>query len=150
MAVSALDKGKGRALPEELDTEGAERTTARATSPSVASNSSESDADSDSSDSSSSSSESEEDSDFDSDSEEDVTPEFLESLLAKARQNATRTATKQVASGNGEEEFIQLNSDDEDENGKKKEPYVLPVLMFIAVGLDPTSPFAMLQTITPT
>ncbi|KAI0662267.1 hypothetical protein C8Q70DRAFT_636015 [Cubamyces menziesii] len=127
MAISGLDKGKGRALPEELDTEGAERTTARATSPSAASNSSESDADSDSSDSGSSSSESEEDSDSDSDSEEDVTPEFLESLLAKARQNATRTATKQVASGNGEEEFIQLNSDDEDENGKKKEPPLPPL-----------------------
>ncbi|KAJ2978324.1 hypothetical protein NUW54_g11300 [Trametes sanguinea] len=120
MSVTSLEKGKGRARPEDLENE--EATAAAATLASAGSNASESDASSDSSDDSSGSDSdaSTSDSDSDSDSEEEVTQEFLESLLARARQNAAKSATKQAASGNGEEEFIQLGSDDED--GKKEPP----------------------------
>ncbi|KAI0647737.1 hypothetical protein C8Q79DRAFT_894004, partial [Trametes meyenii] len=79
-----------------------------------------SDSDSDSSDS-----ESEASSDSDPDSEDDVTSEFLESLLAKARQNASKSGKPAAASGNGEEEFIQLGSDDDD--NEKKEPPLPPL-----------------------
>ncbi len=120
MTVTALDKGKGRARPEDLeDAEVAQENAGSAAS--SHSSDSDSDSDSDSSDDSS-------DSDSDSDSGEDVTPEFLESLLEKARQNArAKAATRPLANNGGEEEFIHLGSDDEEERNKK-EPYVLRYL----------------------
>ena len=88
MAETALDKGKGRARPEDLE----EETTAQeeaAVNASSGSSQSDSDSDSDSSDSDSDTSS---DSNSDSESEDDVTPEFLESLLERARQNARAKA----------------------------------------------------------
>ncbi|KAI0771158.1 Fcf2-domain-containing protein [Trametes elegans] len=122
MSLAALDKGKGRALPEDL-VEDTARAAARPTSPSAGSSSS--DSDNDSSDDASDSDSDASTSDSDSNSEDGVTTEFLESLLAKARQNASKASSRQAASGNGEEEFIQLGSDDESEE-KKERP--LPAL----------------------
>ncbi|EIW59053.1 Fcf2-domain-containing protein [Trametes versicolor FP-101664 SS1] len=120
MAPTALDKGKARARAEDVEKDVAPVNT-RATSPSARSSSSGSDTDSDSSDSDSDTS----GSDSDSDSEDDVTQEFLEYLLAQARRNASQASAQQAASKSGEEEFIQLDSDDEGE-GKKQLP--LPAL----------------------
>ena len=74
---------------------------------------SDSDSDSDSSTTSDSS---------DSDSDDDVNSDVLDSLLAKARQNARAKAAQPAGTDGGEEEFIHLGSDDED--GAKKEPCV--------------------------
>ncbi|KAI0632454.1 hypothetical protein C8Q77DRAFT_1125817 [Trametes polyzona] len=123
MAVAALDKGKGRARPEDIEEEEVALAAARAASP-TAGSTSESDEDSDSLDDSSDS-ETDASSDSDSDSEDDVTPEFLESLLAQARRNASKAAAGPSADGKGEEEFIQLGSDDEGED--KKEPPLPPL-----------------------
>ncbi|KAL1950774.1 hypothetical protein VTO73DRAFT_5898 [Trametes versicolor] len=120
MAPTALDKGKARVHVEDIEADVAPVNT-RATSPSARSSSSGSDTDSDSSESDSDTS----GSDSDSDSEDDVTQEFLESLLVQARRNASQASAKQAASKSGEEEFIQLDSDDEGE-GKKHLP--LPAL----------------------
>ncbi|OSD07555.1 Fcf2-domain-containing protein [Trametes coccinea BRFM310] len=128
MSITTLDKGKGRARPEDLEEE--ETTAAAATHASAGSNAADSDAESNSSegssdsDSDSDASTSDSDSDSDSYSEEEAAQEFLESLLARARQNAAKSATKQAAGGNGEEEFIQLGDDDDDE---KKEPPLPPL-----------------------
>ncbi|PIL22861.1 hypothetical protein GSI_15557 [Ganoderma sinense ZZ0214-1] len=114
MATTALEKGKGRARPEDLEDDEVEQTSAASAS-SEDSDSSDSDSDSDSSDDSSS------DSDSDSDSGEEVTQEFLDALLERARQNA-RAKAKQaaVAAKGGEDEFIHLGSDDEGEEKKQK------------------------------
>ncbi|KAI0826736.1 hypothetical protein BC628DRAFT_1371586 [Trametes gibbosa] len=123
MARATVGKGKGRAIPEDLEDDAVEPTTTRAASLSAASGSpstgSESSDDSSDSDSSASAS------DSNADSEDDVTPEFLELLLAQARRNAAKATAAQAANGNNEEEFIQLGSDEED--GNKKEP-PLPAL----------------------
>lgn len=117
MATTPSSKGKGRARPEDLEDTEVAPTATRAASVSAASDAS---SDSDSSDDSSDSDSSASGSDSDSDSEDDVTPEFLESLLAQARRNAAKAAAEQAASGNNEEEFIELGSDEEGEN--KKQP----------------------------
>ncbi|KAI1794846.1 Fcf2-domain-containing protein [Ganoderma leucocontextum] len=108
MAVTALEKGKGRARPEDLEEDEVEQTSAASAS-SEGSDSSDSNSDSDSSDSDSSSS------DSDSESGDDVTQEFLESLLERARENARAKAKQAVVVEGGEEEFIQLGSDDGDD-----------------------------------
>ncbi|KAH9851577.1 Fcf2-domain-containing protein [Lenzites betulinus] len=122
MATTTSSKGKGRARPEDLEDTEVAPTNTRAASVSAASDAS---SDNDSSDDSSNSDSSVSGSDSDSDSEDDVTPEFLESLLAQARRNAAKAAAEQAASGNNEEEFIELGSDEEGEN-KKQPP--LPAL----------------------
>ncbi|TBU47395.1 Fcf2-domain-containing protein [Dichomitus squalens] len=111
MAVTALEKGKGRARPEDLEADEIEQTSAASAS-SADSDSSGSDSDSDSPDDFSSSG-------SDSNSEDDVTPEFLESLLTQARQNV-RAKAKQLAGGGGEEEFIQLGGDEGDNDTTAK------------------------------
>ena len=116
MAVTTLEKGKGRARPEDIEEDEVERTSAASAS-SEDSDSSDSDSDSDSSSDDSSS-----DSDSDSESGDEVTQEFLDSLLERARQNARAKVKQASAVEGGEEEFIHLGSDDEDE--AKKEKYV--------------------------
>lgn len=91
MPLGALDKGKGKAIPEPTS--------------SVSSSSG-----------SGSESSSSEDTESESGSEDEITPEYLESLLQKARQNVASTSRK-----SNEEEVIKLG-------GGSKEGYVLPVL----------------------
>jgi uncharacterized Zn finger protein (UPF0148 family) len=87
MALTALDKGKGKAVPE----------THKETSESGSSSSSASSSDSDSSSS-------------ESESEDEVTPEYLESLLEKARQSAAvRHSARKNYNGAHEEEMIKLS-----------------------------------------
>ncbi|KAI0042480.1 Fcf2-domain-containing protein [Auriscalpium vulgare] len=76
MALTALDKGKGKAMPEDREHEQSSSSSSSGSEPN-----SSSESDSDSSDDSA------------SDSEEDITPEYLESLLDKARQNAAGSAS---------------------------------------------------------
>ena len=71
MSAAALDKGKGKALPEEQEHLEAEEDVSSASS---SASDSDTDSESDTSDS--------------SDSEEEITQEQLDSLLEKARQNA--------------------------------------------------------------
>ncbi|KAI0700021.1 Fcf2 pre-rRNA processing-domain-containing protein [Cerioporus squamosus] len=110
MALAALDKGKERRV---------QKTWKRMRSTTTNSSSSDSDSDSDSSDSDSESDSS------DSDSEDDVSPDVLDSLLAKARQNARAKALQAAGAAGGEEEFIRLGSDDEDE--AKEQPPLPPL-----------------------
>ncbi|KAI8978823.1 hypothetical protein BD414DRAFT_494521 [Trametes punicea] len=121
MAVTALEKGKGRALSEDLDEEVVAPTT-RATSPSAGSTSSDPDEDGDSGDDSSDSDSDSSASDSESESGTEATQDFLESLLAKARQNASKSGANQDASGSGEEEFIHLGSDDDEDEQKEGPP----------------------------
>ena len=114
MAPTRLDKGKARALPEELEEE--EIAQAAAASSEVSGSDAGSDySDSDSESSSSSSS----DSDSDSESEDDVTPAHLEALLNKARENA-RAKAKSLHQEGDEEQFIRIGENDE-EPGHEKE-----------------------------
>lgn len=86
MALTALDKGKGKAVPDTLeDTSGSDSSSSLASG----------------SDSDGSTSESE--------SEDEVTPEYLESLLEKARQSAVaRHGARESDNGPHEEEMIKL------------------------------------------
>ncbi|RDX50271.1 Fcf2-domain-containing protein [Lentinus brumalis] len=111
MALAALDKGKGKARLEDLEDEEIDQNEVEG---SESSSSSDSDSDSDSSDS-----------DSDSDSEDDISPDVLDSLLAKARQNARAKALQPAGAAEGEEEFIRLGGDDEDE--AKEEPPLPPL-----------------------
>jgi hypothetical protein len=86
MALTALDKGKGKLVPE----------THEETSESGSSSFSASSSDSDSSSS-------------ESESEDEVTPEYLESLLEKARQSAVaRHSARKNDNDAHEEEMIKL------------------------------------------
>ncbi len=99
MVVTTRSKGKERALPEdEVPHKIAEVSSA---------NSSSSDSDSDS----------QSDTSEGSDSEEEITQEFLDSLLEKARQNAASSSREKVVADLlvGEEEMIRLGEDDLEE-----------------------------------
>ncbi|KAG5634337.1 hypothetical protein DXG03_005968, partial [Asterophora parasitica] len=102
MALSAKSAGKGKDKVTDL-TEAVVDSTSESDSPSSASDSS-----------------SDSDSEFsDLDSDDEVTPEYLESLLEKARQNYRAAAAKEAearkhAEG-GEEEIITLGGADSTE-----------------------------------
>ncbi|KAI0684920.1 hypothetical protein BC835DRAFT_1310293, partial [Cytidiella melzeri] len=91
MSLTAFDKGKERALPEDEEIEGVEED---AESPSEWHSDSDSDSDSNLSLQ-------------DSDSEEEITQQFLDSLLQKARQNAIAASVVTF-----EEDVIQLGKDE--------------------------------------
>lgn len=111
MSLTTLDKGKGRALPEDDEHIPLEEEENAGSSSST----SDSDSESDSDDGSDASSSSYSDSDDSEDSEE-VTQDVLNSLLEKARQSAL--ASTSGASGavpfDGEEDVIQLEKDETD------------------------------------
>ena len=94
MSVSAADKGKGRALPEDEELEIAEEREE------VSSSASDSASDSDS-DSNSETSE-------DSESEDEITQEQLDALLEKARQNAVASSSSGGTISFNEEDIIDL------------------------------------------
>jgi hypothetical protein len=116
MSTAVIDKGKQKATEEPrgfvpLDQDDASSATSH-------SQHSQSDSSSDSEDSDSGSS----DSSSDSDSEEDITPEYLQSLLNKARQNVREEARRakmlqeeKQAAGFGEEEIIKVGGEEEED-----------------------------------
>lgn len=98
MSVTSLYKGKGRALSEE--TEVVSRSSSRSRS------------------SSSDSSDSDSDSDSDNSSDDEITQEYLDSLLEKARQNVARPSNFKTQSTDnfaGGDEVIKLSEGEEDE-----------------------------------
>ena len=98
MSVTSLDKGKQKALPEEIEV--TSRPSSRSGSYS-------------SSDSSSSNS----DSDSDSSTDDEITQEYLDSLLEKARRNvAQASSSKGQPEDNfaGGDEVIQLDGEEEE------------------------------------
>ncbi|EMD40069.1 hypothetical protein CERSUDRAFT_132859 [Gelatoporia subvermispora B] len=90
MALTALQKGKGKALPDDIGDTRSEKAA------------SEHSSDSESSDDSGS------DSSSAIDSEDEVTQEFLESLLEKAKRNAEQKASAAHSTPSGEEDVMQL------------------------------------------
>lgn len=101
MSVTSLDKGKGKALPEDIEV--VSRSSSRSRS-SSSSDSSDSDLDSDSSDTS---------------SDEEITQEYLDSLLEKARKNAARAlSAKQQSRDNDDfaegDEVIKLDEEEDE------------------------------------
>jgi hypothetical protein len=101
MAPTSAEKGKAKATVATTISDGRNYISATA---SDASDSSDSEVSSDSGSPFSNTSE--------SDSEDDVTPQYLESLIEKARQNARIRAATKAAFGD-EDEVIRLENDDE-------------------------------------
>lgn len=114
MATITLDKGKGRAV---VSSPSKRRSPSPSTSRYSGSSSTDSDSDSDSESSSGSSSSGE------SSSDEEITQEYLESLLRKAKENAVASSSRKTQTDavevEQEEEIIKL-----DGHSKPEEPYV--------------------------
>ena len=98
MSAAVLDKGKGKALPQEQEHLEAEKYIS-----SGSSSDSDTDSDSDSSNDSA------------SDSEEEITQEQLDSLLERARQNALSRSSNLPPQNTFEDgaDMIQLGDDEE-------------------------------------
>ncbi|KAI0055866.1 Fcf2-domain-containing protein [Artomyces pyxidatus] len=115
MSLTAMQKGKGKALlPLVDDPSNNQATASHSSSSSSSSDSSGSDSDSDS--------------DSESVSDEEVTQEYLESLLEKARQNAAAASRPQISQEDGAEEEIIHLGDPESEQKKLPtlDPGILP------------------------
>ena len=103
MAHSTLEKGKGRASPEDIEHQVRRQEAEEEDAVSASS-----------SDSSDSGSESEsEDSNASSVDDEDISQEFLDSLLEQARKNMTAKAQVKASSLAEEEEVIHLGDEDD-------------------------------------
>lgn len=102
MANSTLEKGKNRASPEEVEHQDRIQAVEEDAASASDSDSSDSDSESDSDNSGSSSV-----------SDEDVSQEFLDSLLERARNNMTAKAQLTTSSVTDEEEVIHLGSGDD-------------------------------------
>lgn len=102
MANSTLEKGKNRASPEEVEHQDRIQAVEEDAASASDSDSSDSDSESDSDNSGSSSV-----------SDEDVSQEFLDSLLEQARNNMTAKAQLTTSSVTDEEEIIHLGSGDD-------------------------------------
>ncbi|KAI0755418.1 Fcf2 pre-rRNA processing-domain-containing protein [Irpex lacteus] len=145
MSLTTLDKGKGRALPEDEEHILHEEEEDAGSSSSTSDSDSESD--SDDTDASSSS-----DSDSnDSEDSEEVTEDILNSLLEKARQSAL--ASTSGASGvvpfDGEEDVIQLEKDETDAPLPSLDPGALP-MPYIELGSSSTGKGKKSHTTTTT
>lgn len=101
MSFSTPDKGKGKALPEDIAMEDVSHshTAPHASSSSSSSSSDSTGSDSDTDSDSDSESELDDDDLEESDIEDAVTPEYLASLLERARQNAAASARHNEGSG---------------------------------------------------
>ncbi|KAI0084830.1 Fcf2 pre-rRNA processing-domain-containing protein [Irpex rosettiformis] len=114
MPPTTLDKGKGRALPEDEETILIEEENASSSSSS--------------SEASNTSSESE--------GEDEITQDVLDSLLEKARQSA-RASASGVVTFEGEEDVIQLGKDETEEPLPSLDPGTLPT-PYIELGTSKT------------